>query len=74
MPQSDYDNYIWDTFKQYWPPWVDHVDSWEHYEDYCIVVHMKDDGYITANKDYIFGDGGVDQWHLECVERSVCDA
>ena len=69
MPQSEYDQYIWGVFKEYWPPWVEHVDSWEHHGDHEIIVHMKDDGYVTAGKDYIFGDGGMDNWHLETIRR-----
>lgn len=48
----------WKVFCENWRGWVDHVQSWESCGDNTIVVHMKDDGYITAGNDYKFYDNG----------------
>lgn len=65
MAQIDRDQYLYDTFCVFWPPWQEHIDHWEHYADNTILVTMKNDGHVTSGSVYIFGDDGCEKWHME---------
>lgn len=66
MPTNDYYAYLWEKFCEFYPPWKEHVETWEQVKDEdTIIVKMKDDDYITSGYTYIFGDEGCGNWHLE---------
>ena len=60
---------LWKTFKEWWPPWLKHVDHWETWDDESIAVYFKRDGYYTDGCTYIFGQNGEDAWSLRRIQR-----
>lgn len=68
MTTSEHDQRLWDTFSEFWPPWVEHVDRWEHRNNESISVFFKEDGYITNGAVYIFGEKGRQNWFLNLIE------
>ena len=68
MSTNDHDNYLWDTFSEFWPPWVKHVDHWEPRNEESIEVFFKEDGYITNGAVYIFGEKGRQNWFLNRIQ------
>ena len=69
MPQSDYDKYLYDTFKRFFGAWASHIDSYEHDSDYTIKVKMQKGDFVNSGYTYIFGDNGCDDWHLETIKH-----
>lgn len=72
--EAKQDEWLWDKFKEFWPPWVEHIENWESYpEQGGIRVHFKDDGYVTSGAIYVFGSKGLskngeEQWFLSRIQ------
>lgn len=59
---------LWAKFKEFWPPWAEHVDHYEERDDKSITVYFKEDKYITSGSVYIFGDKGDENWFLNRIQ------
>ena len=56
---------LWDTFKEWFPSFVQHVESWVEQSNNSIAITFKDDGYITSSWTYIFGKKSDSEWLLK---------
>lgn len=69
MPQSDYDKYLYESFKEFFGAWANHIDSYEHVSDHKIRIKMQKGDFVNSGVTYIFGDHGDGTWHLKTVEE-----
>lgn len=59
---------LWETFQEFWPAWVEHVDFWEDVGNNAIRVVFRNDGYMTANEKYLFSSKKEGDWALKRVK------
>lgn len=52
---DDAHKFLWKTFREWWPAWVEHIDKWEPCKSNSILVRFKPDGYMTSGITYLFG-------------------
>lgn len=62
---------LWETFKEWWPSWVEHVECWRNKDDKTIIIFMKEDNYTTSGSIYLFEKGKNGRKALKRIQALV---